>query len=74
MIKGVFLDLGWTLFRPVTVIVINQKVLELLLWTDKKLATGQANKRIDKALKYLTIIIGLQLRTRKSSNSRSFTP
>ncbi|NLE26955.1 MAG: HAD-IA family hydrolase [Clostridiaceae bacterium] len=55
MIKGVFLDLGWTLFRPVNSDwFINQKVLEFTtLDTIKSLPQDKRTSVFDKALKYL---------------------
>ncbi len=55
MIKGVFLDLGWTLFRPVNSDwFINQKVLEFTtLDVIKGLPQDKRTSVFDKALKYL---------------------
>jgi len=55
MIKGVFLDLGWTLFRPVNSDwFINQKVLEFAsLDAIKSLPQDKRSAAFDKAIKYL---------------------
>lgn len=55
MIKGVFLDLGWTIFRPANDNwFINQKVLEFTsLQAIENLSTDKRNAAFDKALEYL---------------------
>jgi len=55
MIKGVFLDLGWTIFRPANGNwFINQKLLEFTSLKDiEKLPSDIINIAFDKAIKYL---------------------
>lgn len=55
MIKGIFLDLGWTIFRPANDNwFINQKMLEYTsLQTIESLPSEKRNAAFDKALKYL---------------------
>lgn len=55
MIKGIFLDLGWTIFRPANDNwFINQKMLEFASpQTIKSLPSEKRNAAFDKALKYL---------------------
>lgn len=55
MIKGVFLDLGWTLFRPVhNDWFINQKMLEFVsLDTIMNLPRQKRTDAFDKGIKYL---------------------
>jgi len=55
MIKGVFLDLGWTLFRPASSDwFINQKVLESASFdVIKNIPYDKRNTAFDKAIKYL---------------------
>jgi len=55
MIKGIFFDLGWTIFRPVNDNwFINQKMLEFTsMQTIESLPLEKRNAAFNKALKYL---------------------